>query len=145
MTVSLAPIQPAAIGEVWPVLGPLLAPAVRYDMNRSLADVRDLLLSGQCEAAIVASDDVRGVIVTEICQLDGHKVCWISYVAGQVDASPRVWLKIMRDGIRQLEDLARGAGCAETRIGGRDWSRILPGYERFDDEPNRLRKVLLNG
>lgn len=142
MTISIAPVPAAAVAEVWPVLGPLLAPAVAHDRNASLEDVKAKLVTGQCEAALVASGGAQGVIVTEICTIDAVKVCWVSYVAGTVKASPRQWLAIMRDGIAQIEDMARAAGCQETRIGGRDWSRILPDYQRFDDVPNRMRKVL---
>lgn len=140
--IALSPVPASAIGEAWTALGPMLAPAVAHDRNIDLEGVRQKLLSGQCEAAMVSADGVAGVIVTEICTLDGVKVCWLSYVAGSVHASPRKWLAIMRAGIAQIEDLARLAGCVETRIGGRDWSRILADYEPFDDVPNRMRKVL---
>lgn len=124
------------------MLGPILAPAVAFDDNASLEDVRHKLLSGQCEAALVTGDGVKGVIVTELCVIDGAKVCWLSYVAGSVTASPRKWLAIMRSGIAQIEALAKAAGCTETRIGGRDWSRVLTDYQRFDDVPNRMRKAI---
>lgn len=142
MTVSLSPIPTSLVGEAWTALGPLLAPAVAFDDNASLDDVREKLLSGQCEAAMVNADGTQGVIVTEICQLDGVKVCWLSYVAGSVGLTPRRWLAVMREGIGHVEALARSIGCHEVRIGGRDWSRILTDYQPFDDVPNRMRKVL---
>lgn len=142
MTAVLSPIPTSSIGEAWPVLAPLLAPAVGFDDNASLEDVRRKLITGQCEAATVEDDGLEGVIVTEICRLDGVKVCWISYIAGLVDAPPRRWLSMVRGICTQIEDMARSIGCAETRIGGRDWSRILTDYQRFDDVPNRMRKVL---
>lgn len=142
MTVTLSPVPTSAIGEAWPFLGPLLAPAVAFDRNADLEDVHQKLLSGQCEAAMARCDGFECLIVTEICTLDGAKVCWLSYLAGSVNTPPRHWLRIIRDGVAEIEALARAAGCEQVRIGGRDWSRILPDYERFDDEPNRMRKVL---
>lgn len=142
MNVQIAPIPATAIADAWPVLGPLLAPAVAHDRNADLEAVKEKLLSGQCEAALVTVDGGQGVIVSEICQIDGSKCCWASYVAGKLAVSPRQWVATMRALMGQFEDLARAAGCQEMRIGGRDWSRILPDYQRFDDVPNRMRKVL---
>lgn len=139
MTTKISPDQ---VKEIWPDLSALLAPAVGYDRNVTLDDVRAKLVSGQCEALFVEDANVRGVIVTEICNIDGAKVCWVSYVAGSVNAYPKQWLSIMREGMAVIEHMAKSIGCTETRIGGRDWSRILPGYLPFDDTPNNLRKAL---
>jgi hypothetical protein len=83
-----------------------------------------------------------GVVVTELCAPDGVPCLWIPYIAGKSNAGPRGFIRAIRRIAAHYEELARQAGCSEIRIGGRDWSRVLPDFERFDDKPNRLRKRL---
>lgn len=138
-----AKVEPFAIAHGWAWIGPLLGPAVAHDPSGiSLDTVRAKLESGQCELAVVTADGGSVLLVTEDCVVDGVRCCWLSYFAGAVPFSPRKWVGLMRDGMGLLELAARATGQAEIRIGGRDWSRVFPDFERFDDVPNRLRKVL---
>ncbi len=69
-------------------------------------------------------------------------VCGIYEIKGTVRLPPKQWLKAMREEMTIIEQRAREAGCAEMRVAGRDWSRVLTDYERLDGVPNGLRKAL---
>jgi hypothetical protein len=134
------PLSAAQVEREWPVVEALLAPAIAIDDHPQ--DVKALLLSGRYQASMISGDDALGIGVTEVLTLDGVTVLWLPYLAGITKMSPKAWLKMARGLMRHYEDCGRAAGCAEIRIGGRDWSRVFPDFERFDDKPNRLRKRL---
>lgn len=71
--------------------------------------------------------------------------CGIYHLEGGLDQPPKQWVRIVRDEMKKIETLAIEAGCAELRLGGRDWSRIFPEFEPLPGIANGLRKVLLNG
>jgi hypothetical protein len=92
-------------------------------------------LSAQNSAATVAF---------EIYEEDGTLVCGLQQLEGRFNLPPKQWLRMVRAEMSKLESIARDAGCAEMRIAGRDWSRVLPDYEPLPGgKPNRLRKRLL--
>lgn len=140
------PIPATAIPRVqaeWHWLGPLLAPAVAHDANRSLADVYRLLVEGRLEAAVLCLPETAVVVVSELCEIDGVRVCWLSYLVGKTRLGPKASIAMARETMKSFEALARKAGAEEIRIGGRDWSSVFPDFERFDpDHPNRMRKKL---
>jgi len=78
----------------------------------------------------------------EVFEEDGAKVCGIFQIDGTIALPPKMWVAAVRAEVGTLEGIARDAGCVEMRIAGRDWSRVLPDYERFDGVRNGLRKVL---
>lgn len=71
-------------------------------------------------------------------------VCWVYYLlkVSATGLGPKAWLAAVRGAIETMEQWARDAGCAEMRIRGRDWSRILPDYDFIDGVPNGLKKRL---
>jgi hypothetical protein len=71
-------------------------------------------------------------------------VCWVYYLlkVSGTNIGPKAWLEAIREAVGKMEEMARNAGCAEMRIRGRDWSRILPDYEFIDGVPNGLKKRL---
>lgn len=76
---------------------------------------------------------------------DGLSVAGIYQLTGKISLGPRAWLTAVREEVRKLETIARNAGCAELRVAGRNWQKILPDYERMTDAPdvrNGLRKRL---
>lgn len=88
---------------------------------------------------------VRVFIRLEAYEDDGAVVCLIHTLSGEVNLRPKAWLQAVRDEITKLERIARSAGCAEMRIEGRDWSRVLRGlnYEPWPEgEGHGLRKAL---
>jgi hypothetical protein len=84
-----------------------------------------------------------GNITFELYEEDGHICCGILTLKGELKQPPKAWLKTMRDGLKNIEDMAREAGCAEMRIAGRDWSRVFPDYTPYSGPRNGLRKVLI--
>lgn len=71
-------------------------------------------------------------------------VCGIRRLKGRIDLPRREWLAAVREEIARIEGIAKRAGCAELRLGGRDWSRPLKGmgYVPFPAIENGLRKRL---
>lgn len=139
---QIRPVPASRITADWAWLGPKLAPAVQFDKSVTLDDVRAKLASKQCELARITVPNGDGWVVSELCEDDGVICCWLSYLSGDVQGGPRAFLKLMRSIISEYEAMAKKAGADEMRIGGRNWSRVFPDYERFDDKPNRLRKRL---
>lgn len=135
-----------SISRLWPELETILGPAIDRDTGTSREAVREWLESGLSEAFLIDAGNAGGVAVTTIGPIDGVEVCWLNYVAGTSNLAPRAFVRLARDVAEQIEILARNAGCAEMRGGGRNWSRVFPDWERFDpDYPNRMRKKIAHG
>lgn len=69
-------------------------------------------------------------------------VCGIYKLKGRIDLPRHEWLGAVREEMHRIEGIAKAAGCNEMRLGGRNWSRILPDYEPLSGVTNGLRKVL---
>jgi hypothetical protein len=87
----------------------------------------------------------RVTVTLEVAEDNGTKVCGIYNLEGHIGLPPKQWLRIVRAEVANFERIAREAGCAEMRLAGRDWSRILRGYEPLPGLPNGLRKALTHG
>jgi len=81
-------------------------------------------------------------LTLEVYEEDGCTICGIFQAEGRLPLPPKQWLKTIRAEIQTLERIVREAGCDELRLGGRDWSRILPDYQPLDGIPNGLVKRL---
>lgn len=134
-------VPPAEIGQHWGWLAKLLEPAVARDRQGSMTALRANLERGEIGLATIHVPNGAGVITLQPGVFDGVFALWVPYTFAAVKAGPRVWRQTIIGVMQHFEDLAREAGCADIRIGGRDWS-FLPGYERFDHVPNRRRKKL---
>ncbi len=142
----LIPIAREAIPGVWPRLSAMLGKAIAHDDNVSHETVVSWLLSGESEAFWIKTDRANGAGVTTLGDFGSGPCCWINYVAGDVRGGPRAFVSEVRSIVDEIEVLARAAGCIEMRIGGRNWSRVFPGWERVDPKhPNRMRKRLPHG
>lgn len=81
--------------------------------------------------------------ILETYEEDGVLVCGIYRLDGTIRLEPKAWLRAVRAEVKKLENIARDAGCAEMRIAGRDWSRVLPDYQSMmGDSPNLIFKRL---
>lgn len=85
----------------------------------------------------------RVKIQIEVFEEDGETICGIYQLTGTIRARPKAWLSAVRFELRKLERMARASGCAEMRVAGRNWSRILTDYAPFTGPENGLRKRLL--
>lgn len=83
-----------------------------------------------------------GLVTLEFYEEDKRKICGIFRIEGRLNLPPKQWLRAMRAELKTIEDEARKVGFAELRMAGRDWSRIVEGYEPLPGVPNGLRKVL---
>lgn len=115
---------------------------MEFDKKVTLNEVFLKLQSGQCELAIVTHDEATGIVVSEICKIDGVKCCWLSYLTGSCNKGPKYFVSIMRETIKYYEGLAQGVGCKEVRIGGRNWAKVFPDYTPLEGVDNGLRKVI---
>lgn len=143
----ITPIPASVIPDEWGWLGPMIAKTYEYcapeaDWPAMSRETFERLQSGQYEAAVVHMPHASGVVISELCVLDGVKVLWLPFIAGKTTLPPRAFVRFMRKMMVLYEDMAREQGCEEIRIGGRDWSRVFPDFERFDEVPNRMRKRL---
>jgi hypothetical protein len=136
--IQLLPLRAEEIPANWHWLGPVLEPAVKPDRKNTLKDVYTALVSGETTAWLANAGPSRAVVVTGLGTVVGTDTpaCWIEYIAGQGV------LRVARDAIEQFEDWARSIGCAEMRVQGRKWGRVLKDYTPTGDEDNELRKVL---
>lgn len=88
---------------------------------------------------------VRVNITLEVYDDNGRHVCLIHTLSGRIELGPKAWVGAVRDEVHKLERIARSGGCAEMRVEGRDWSRILSplGYVPWPEgEGFGLRKAL---
>ena len=80
-------------------------------------------------------------LVFEIYEENGKTICGVLDMKGAFERG--AMMATVRREMKTIEALARDAGCAELRLAGRDWSRVLKDYEPLPGgEPNRLRKRL---
>lgn len=81
-------------------------------------------------------------MILEVYGSGDHMVCGIYQMCGHIHVPPKHWLHVVRNEMRKIEQMAKDSGVAEMRVAGRNWSRVLPDYEPFDEIPNGLRKRL---
>lgn len=91
---------------------------------------------------VVEREGGRVVLTLEAFEEDGRTCCGIYQITGTMPFGPKKWLRLVREEIAKIETIARNAGCDELRLGGRDWSRVLPGYQPLAGVPNGLVKGL---
>lgn len=93
----------------------------------------------------IIRDGVRVLLRIEAIEENGAVYCLIHTLSGRIELGPKAWLRAVREEVKKLERIAKSAGCAEMRIEGRDWSRVLRGlnYQPWPEgEGHGLRKAL---
>lgn len=144
MTITEIADVPAA----WTWLGPLLAPAIAVDPERTIEDVFAALREGRMTAYKVSGDDMAGVIVTRVCgatEAPYHDIVWVLYASGQVSGAPGRVKQALRAVMDEIERASRAIGARELRILGRDkWCAVFPEYDVLWQDAGRaeIRKVL---
>lgn len=130
-------IDAGRIEREWPVIAEILAPAVRSDPRQTLEGLHQRLANG-ADSLLSISGPGHALMVIEV---SNSLACWIKYLAGQIEGGPKARTAIIRAAVDHIETIARASGCTEIRLCGRDWARVLPGFER-SGERNELRKGL---
>lgn len=87
----------------------------------------------------------RVVVRLEVIEEPTGLICVVDKIRGRIALGRHGWVAVVREEIANIEGLARAAGCIEMRLGGRDWSRVLPNYEPLVGVKNGLRKALIDG
>lgn len=90
----------------------------------------------------VEADDGSAELVFEVVEEGGEMICWLYHLQMTLRLPPKAWLARVRSEIEKLQNIARASGCAEMRIRGRDWSKVLPDFDFIDGVPNGLKKRL---
>jgi hypothetical protein len=123
MTCRLVCIDPARIGEAWPLVSELIANAMHKTNLSDFSVVKQDVLAGRALLWMaVNSKQAVAAAVTQIAVANGHKYCTIVACGGKDRTQ---WLRL----IRGLEDYAQREGCEAMRIFGRSgWVRLLPDY-----------------
>lgn len=86
---------------------------------------------------------VRVLLRTEIHEDGAGVYCLIHTLSGEIHLPPKAFVAAVREEVRKLERIARNAGCAEMRIEGRPWGKLLPDYVPWPEGEGRaIRKVL---
>jgi hypothetical protein len=127
-------VLPDRIAADWERLGAILGPAVAVDGERTL----DGVLEGLLDGTFALFEGREGAICGLVVVMFEEGACWLLYAVGRIE-KPR--LVNARALVAGFEELARRNGCSEMRLKGRDWSRVLPDYERAG-EGNELMKRL---
>jgi hypothetical protein len=116
------PVPRARLAEVWPVVEPLLTPALSRGGEMTTQTLAEALRDGRFLLWLAWSGRLEAVAVTEIADTIAGRVCCIVACGGRERAR---WLGLRTD----LETYARRAGCTRMRIYGRKgWLRALPDY-----------------
>lgn len=132
-------VDAARIEREWPVIAEILAPAVREDPRQTMEGLHKRLASG-ADSLLRISGPGDALMVIEVTN---GLACWVKYLAGHIDGGPKARVAIIRAAIAHIEAVARGAGCTEIKLCGREtWARIMPDYEPFEGHRNGLRKGL---
>jgi len=139
-SVKVVQMKDAEITRNWGWIAQLLEPAVKVDPNRTMQGLYSSLIDGRTGLASLHHADGAMLLVVEPIGDGDDMILWIPYLAGQIKRGR--FVPVMREGMAQMEDMARESGCAEIRLCGRNWGRVFSDYETMPDWPNGLKKVL---
>lgn len=87
----------------------------------------------------------RVTVTLEVFGDGDDMVCGFRRIEGKINLPPKQLLRVVREEIRKIEDIARNSGCREIRHAGDDRAVFFPDYERMPELPNGRRKRLTNG
>jgi hypothetical protein len=87
----------------------------------------------------------RVTVVLEVFGDGDNMVAGWRWIEGHIDLPPKAALKVIREEILKIEDIARQSGVSEMRHAGEDRAVFFPDYEPFEGLRNGRRKRLING
>lgn len=114
------------IANWWPLLAHFVKRWVDEDGVWSVAGVRDELEHAQAQMWCMHHGEIIGIWITRIDCSDCKKFGLVWGCAGDFKAHKEDALAFF--GI--IEDWFKAEGCEFIEICGRDWSRVLPDYEK---------------
>lgn len=126
-------VRSIAVWEIplqWHRIAELLLPVMKRDeVDNTLEDVRQFLLSGNMQAWLI---DWETVFITQIQPFGADsknptkRVCAIIFCAGK---DLERWLPYAKT---HFKEWAKTMNCSKLRISGRDgWEKVLPDFKRI--------------
>jgi hypothetical protein len=116
-------VRSADVPAAWPVVEPLLRPAMQRCGEMKMEDLRSALAAGRFFLWVaLVEGTLKAAAVTEVAETIAGRIVCIVACGGRDRAE---WLPLLK----LIEDYGREKGCARMRIYGRKgWARVLPGY-----------------
>jgi hypothetical protein len=118
---NVAFIQPSRVPEIWPLVLPMLRPAVEVQMATFNADdvLRNLCLGAQHLFVVHDADRLRAAIVVEVYSRPRARMCGVPYLGGDGMAD---WWDAAE---AEIEKFARAQGCTRFE------AMVRPGLARM--------------
>jgi hypothetical protein len=85
---------------------------------------------------------VNAVLILEAYEEGGEIICGLRHLEGSIRLGPKALRSAVAEEVTKIEGIVAAHGCSEIRHAGRDWSKLLPGFEPDPDLENGLRKRL---
>ncbi len=136
----VTPVPPERIPHEWGAIAQLILPSIKG--NATEMQLFKSLITGKSQAVWLTSQRVRAAMILEVKPFDGVLCCFVGYVGGKYQCGPKAFVRFVRGVMQTIEEKAKEIGCDEIRLGGRDWSSVLPDYASFDGMANGLRKAI---
>lgn len=120
---ELVCVDPKRVGEVWPLVEPLLRSAIERTGLSAFCDVEYDILFGDALVWLAWNGTaIEAAASTVLQQTDAGLVCLVTACGG---TDMHRWLPLLG----RIEEYARDEGCHCARIVGRKgWLRVLDGY-----------------
>lgn len=122
----LVPIEPARVGEAWPLVRKHLADMAQRSRGKVLAeDIAQLSFEGRMHQWIVLDDD-RNLLATGVTEIADYPRKRVAKIIGLVGEHSERWIHHLAD----IEAWARAQGCASImNIARKGWARKVPQYD----------------
>lgn len=121
--VEIACVEPGRVGEIWPLVAPLLKSAIDRTRLSAWRDIADDIFYGDSLLWVaIEGEKILCATATSLQKTDFGTVCVITACGG---TDMRRWIDLLA----RIESYAKAEGCRCTRIfGRRGWMRVLDGY-----------------
>jgi hypothetical protein len=121
--VELICVDPARAAEIWPVVSPLIRPALENTLTDFDTVASDVIAGRSLLWLVWDGSKLDAAVVTSISISNGRKFCTIVACGGRGLSNWKVL-------IGKLEQFAKAEGCRSIVImGRRGWAREFPAYK----------------
>lgn len=80
VTHSILGVQPANIGNVWPMVEPLLRKAMRFGHGETLESIQDKLVSGHVQLWVI--DHFLAIVGTSVVTRPDERLLFVDFLSG---------------------------------------------------------------
>jgi len=121
-SVDLVCVDPARIGEVWPLVRERIRIAIERTGLSDFAAIEAEALAGRQLVWMAWDGEIAAVAMTEKSSIGTRTICTLTACQGY---DRDRWLPLFE----QIEKYAKDEGCSTMRVLGRKgWERVLDGY-----------------